>query len=101
MEHTITFEAEEALDHGVPVDRDGSPSSFVSKRLTGVASCSCGWSGTNKQAELHAAAASSLDGIRSEIKDKTLAAIEAGMSEYEAAELAGVTRMTIRSWQGK
>lgn len=38
---------------------------------------------------------------RSELRAAVLDLIEHGTSEVEAARLAGVTRMTIRSWQGK
>ena len=31
----------------------------------------------------------------------TVSAVRDGMSEVEAAERAGVTRMTVRAWQGK
>ncbi len=39
--------------------------------------------------------------IRSELVTAVRRAVEAGMSESEAARLAGVTRMTVRAWQGK
>lgn len=35
------------------------------------------------------------------LKTRVLAAIAAGVSENEAAKLSGVTRKTVRDWQGK
>jgi len=36
-----------------------------------------------------------------ELRRAVMAAVEAGISESETARLAGVTRMTVRSWLGK
>lgn len=36
-----------------------------------------------------------------ELRKAALAAISAGMSESEAARVAGVDRMTVRKWLGK
>lgn len=41
------------------------------------------------------------EAIRAELRTAVLAAIDGGMSEVRAAELAGVARMTVRAWQGK
>lgn len=38
---------------------------------------------------------------RSRVRDVVLAALEAGVSESEAATLAGVSRLTVRAWAGK
>lgn len=38
---------------------------------------------------------------REKLRQAVNAAIHAGMTETEAAWLAGVTRMTVRSWRGK
>lgn len=38
---------------------------------------------------------------KDELKARTLAAMIAGISENEASKLAGVTRKTVREWQGK
>ncbi|MFW6033940.1 MAG: hypothetical protein ACOC9R_02290 [bacterium] len=38
---------------------------------------------------------------RERLRDATRALIDSGMSEYEAAATAGVSRMTIRKWLGK
>jgi DNA-directed RNA polymerase specialized sigma24 family protein len=35
------------------------------------------------------------------LRKAVVAAVKDGMSESEAARLAGVTRMTVRSWLGK
>lgn len=35
------------------------------------------------------------------LKSRVLRAIAAGLSENEAAKISGVTRETIRTWQGK
>ena len=36
-----------------------------------------------------------------QLRDAVRGAIAAGMTEVEAAKLAGVTRMTVRAWLGK
>lgn len=42
------------------------------------------------------------DEKKQELKDRVIAAVLSGhVSEAEAARLAGVTRMTVRSWMGK
>jgi hypothetical protein len=38
---------------------------------------------------------------KSKLKAVVLAAIRAGLSENETANLSGVTRKTVRDWQGK
>lgn len=38
---------------------------------------------------------------RAELADAIRAAVAEGMSEVEAAERAGVSRMTVRAWLGK
>jgi hypothetical protein len=43
----------------------------------------------------------STERTRTELREAVLDLIEGGMGESEAARLAGVTRMTIRSWLGK
>ena len=42
-----------------------------------------------------------LDQITAELRTAVRHAIEAGMSEVEAARLAGVSRPTVRAWLGK
>lgn len=42
-----------------------------------------------------------LDNRRDELAVEVRAAVNGGMSEVEAARLAGVSRMTVRSWLGK
>jgi DNA-binding transcriptional regulator YiaG len=41
------------------------------------------------------------DDARSSLRDLVVRAVQLGLSESEAARLAGVTRMTVRSWCGK
>ena len=42
-----------------------------------------------------------LDEITTELRGEVAAAIADGMSEVEAARLAGVSRPTVRAWLGK
>lgn len=46
-------------------------------------------------------AAERLTNDRNALRAVVLAAIAAGMSEAEAAKVTGLSRMTIRAWQGK
>lgn len=39
------------------------------------------------------------DQSRDKLRDEVRAALDAGMTEAEAARIAGVTRMTIRAWR--
>lgn len=41
------------------------------------------------------------DGERTQLRDCVVRAVQLGLSESDAARLAGVTRMTVRSWLGK
>lgn len=41
------------------------------------------------------------DNLRDQLADAVRAAVDSGVSEVEAARLAGVSRMTVRSWLGK
>lgn len=47
------------------------------------------------------AAVRRVDLTKSRLKAVVLAAIAAGVSENEVAYLSGVTRKTVRTWQGK
>ncbi|MDO5535363.1 MAG: hypothetical protein Q4F65_12020 [Propionibacteriaceae bacterium] len=51
--------------------------------------------------DTHAANRRRLEESRDELRDAVLHALAGGVSEAEAARLSGVTRMTIRAWQGK
>lgn len=46
-------------------------------------------------------AAETAETARSELRTVTLELLDAGVSEGQAAWLAGVSRMTIRAWLGK
>lgn len=52
-------------------------------------------------ADTHAANRRRVKESRDELRDAVRQAVGAGMSEVEAARVAGVTRMTVRSWLGK
>ena len=47
------------------------------------------------------AARRAAENAREQLRAATLALLAEGTSEYEAADLSGVTRMTIRAWTGK
>lgn len=51
--------------------------------------------------DTHAANVRRMKESRDELRDAVREAVKAGMTEVEAAKLAGVTRMTIRAWLGK
>ena len=52
-------------------------------------------------ADTHATNKLRLEESRNELREAVRRATAAGMTEVEAARLAGVTRMTVRSWLGK
>lgn len=53
----------------------------------------------DEAAEVHAEVRRTLAATRDWLKLEVNAALDAGMSESEAARRAGVTRMTIRAWR--
>lgn len=53
------------------------------------------------EARQYAAARKRLETATTRLKVVVRAACDEGMSEVEAAKLAGVTRMTVRAWRGK
>jgi hypothetical protein len=55
----------------------------------------------SRQGKIVTAAVSRLRTEREMLKDRVLGALAAGMSEVEASKLSGVTRETVRKWQGK
>lgn len=46
-------------------------------------------------------AGEAFEAARDALREAVLSALSAGMSEVEAAQRAGVTRMTVRKWAGK
>jgi hypothetical protein len=42
-----------------------------------------------------------LDAAKENLKREILAALDGGMTEVDAADAAGVSRMTVRAWRGK
>ena len=52
-------------------------------------------------ADTHAANRQRLQESRDELRGAVREAVKHGMTEVEAAKLAGVTRMTVRAWLGK
>lgn len=54
-----------------------------------------------RAAERYAAATAERNKARDLLSDAVRAAVQDGMTEVEAARVAGVDRMTIRAWLGK
>lgn len=52
-------------------------------------------------AQQHAGAREALAEAREALREAVLASLAEGMPESQAARLAGVDRMTVRSWAGK